>query len=218
MPTTSKNVTVSNNPIVHHNLSIIRDKNTNSEMFRACVIRIARIIMSKAFSNLPLVTQKVQTPLMETDSQLIDPNAELIIAPVLRAGLIFSDIAVELLPQARIHHIGLYRDEQTLKPVPYYNKLPKSLENPSNTYVYLLDPMLATGGSGAAAIKLFADLNIPQENITFISLISAPEGITRIMSEFPNVRLMTGAVDEKLNELGYILPGLGDAGDRMFNT
>lgn len=218
MPAISKNIIVSNNPIVFHNLSIIRDKSTNSEMFRACVIRIARIIMSKAFSNLPMVTQKVQTPLMETDAKLIDPNAELIIAPVLRAGLIFSDIAVELLPQARIQHIGLYRDEQTLKPVPYYNKLPKSFKNPQNTFVYLLDPMLATGGSGAAAIKLFSDLNVPQENITFISLISAPEGIKRVTDEFPNIRLMTGAIDEKLNEMGYILPGLGDAGDRVFNT
>jgi len=218
MPTTSKNLIVSNNPIVSHNLSIIRDKNTNSEMFRASVIRIARIIMSKAFGNLPLVEQEVETPLMSTTARVIDPEAELIIAPVLRAGLIFSDIAVELLPTARIHHIGLYRDEQTLKPVPYYNKLPKSLKNPSHTYVYLLDPMLATGGSGAAAIKLFADLNVPQENITFISLISAPEGIARITGEFPDIRLMTGALDEKLNEVGYILPGLGDAGDRMFNT
>ncbi len=218
MPTTAKNLIVSHNPIVSHNLSIIRDKNTNSEMFRASVIRIARIIMSKAFGNLPLVEQDVETPLMTTKVKAIDPEAELIIAPVLRAGLIFSDIAVELLPTARIQHIGLYRDEQTLKPVPYYNKLPKSLKNPNNTYVYLLDPMLATGGSGAAAIKLFADLNVPQENITFISLISAPEGVARITGEFPDIRLMTGALDEKLNEVGYILPGLGDAGDRMFNT
>ncbi len=218
MKTTLKNLTVSNNPVVFHNLAVIRDKNTDSEMFRASVIRIARIIMSKAFSNLPLVPKKVRTPLMETEVKVIDPGAELIIAPVLRAGLIFSDIAVELLPAARIHHIGLYRDEQTLKPVPYYNKLPKNFSNPLNTYVYLLDPMLATGGSGAAAIKLFADLNIPIENITFISLISAPEGIARISGEFPDVRLMTGAIDERLNETGYILPGLGDAGDRMFNT
>lgn len=218
MTTGLKSITVSNNPIVSHNMAIIRDKNTPPELFRASVLRIARIIMSKAFVNLPMVPKKVETPLKQTEVNIIDPDAELIIAPVLRAGLIFSNIALDLLPGARVHHIGLYRDEETLKPVPYYNKLPETFKNPDNTYVYLLDPMLATGGSGVAAIGLFAEKGVPQENITFISLISAPEGIDRVFSTFPGARLMTGAVDKQLNELGYILPGLGDAGDRMFNT
>lgn len=218
MKTTNPNLTVSNNPIVFHNLSIIRDKNTPTETFRASVLRIGRIIMSKAFANAPLVSQKVETPLMETEVQVIDTTAEYIIAPILRAGLIFQNIALDLLPFARVHHIGLYRDEETLKPVPYYNKLPEKFETPENTYVYLLDPMLATGGSGVAAINLFTELGVPAKNITFISLIASPEGINRMFGQFPKVKIITGAVDEGLNSIGYILPGLGDAGDRIFNT
>ena len=212
------NITICDNPLVSHNFAVIRDKNTPPEIFRACVNRIARIIISKAFENIPLVSQKIETPLMETEVNVIDNKAQFIIAPILRAGLIFSDIALEFLPIAKVHHIGLYRDEKTLLPVSYYNNLPKIFSNPSDVYVYLLDPMLATGGSAVAGIKLFANLNIPQKNITFISLISAPEGISKISSEFPDIKQITGVVDTRLNSIGYIIPGLGDAGDRAFNT
>ncbi|OGI00265.1 MAG: hypothetical protein A2Y25_01390 [Candidatus Melainabacteria bacterium GWF2_37_15] len=218
MKTIYNNLTVSNNPIVSHNLAIIRDKNTNPEIFRASLLRISRIIMSKAFVNVPMTTKKVETPLMETEVRVIDTTAEFIIAPVLRTGLVFSEIALDLLPFARVHHIGLYRDEETLKPVPYYNKLPRKFKSPDDTYVYILDPMLATGGSGSAAIQLFTDLGVLQKNITFISLISSPEGIDNVFAKFPDIKLITGAIDETLNNVGYILPGLGDAGDRTFNT
>ena len=218
MKTISDNLIVCNNPIVFHNLAIIRDKNTGSETFRSSVARITRMIMSRVFDNVPLVSKNIETPLMETEVKVIDPDAQFIIAPILRAGLIFSNTALGLLPMAKVHHIGLYRDEETLKPVPYYNKLPHTFENPDKTYIYILDPMLATGGSGVAAIKLFTDLNIHKKNITFVSLISAPEGISNIFSNYPDIRLVTGAIDTRLNDIGYILPGLGDAGDRAFNT
>lgn len=215
---TNKKITLCSHPVISHNLAIIRDKNTPSEIFRSSVQKIARILFYKATENLPEVSVTVETPLMKTQESMIAPDAEIIVAPILRAGLIFSDIASEILPQARIHHLGLYRDEKTLQPVSYYNNLPKYFNFPEKTYVYILDPMLATGGSAIAAIKLFADMNVPVSNITFISLIAAPEGIENINSQFENINTITASLDECLNSIGYILPGLGDAGDRTFNT
>ena len=214
----SEKLIVCDTPLILHNLSILRDKNTTPEMFRTAIKRISQILINKAFENLPLITKKVETPLITTGTKVIDENAELIIAPILRAGLVFTDAALDILPMATVHHIGLYRDETTLKPVPYYNKLPEGFKNPQNTYLYVFDPMLATGGSAVAALNLFIERNIPQENITFVSLLSAPEGVSRLSSEFDRIKIMTCAVDNCLNDVGYILPGLGDAGDRIFNT
>jgi len=214
----AENLHVINHPVILHNLTILRDKNTPSELFRNAAGRIAQVLLIKATDNIPLETVSIETPLVETLSSIIDSKTEIIIAPILRAGLALSGMASDLIPTARIHHIGLYRDETTLKPVSYYNNLPVKLNNPYSTYVYLLDPMLATGGSAVAAIRLFTDLNIPQNNIRFISLISAPEGIDRLHSVFPDVKIVTACVDKALNDVGYILPGLGDAGDRTFNT
>lgn len=205
-------------PIISSNLAIIRNKNTNSANFRNAVKKISQILFYKATENLPTSSVSVETPLMTAQANVIKENTEIIIAPILRAGLMFCDAALEIIPQAQVHHIGLYRDEDTLKPVPYYNNLPQSFKSPESTYIYILDPMLATGGSGVAAVKLFAEMNIPQENITFISLISAPEGIERLLSVFKDLNIVTAGVDSGLNNLGYILPGLGDAGDRAFNT
>ncbi len=215
---TATNLLICNSPIVSHNISVIRDKNTNAETFRAAVRRISQVLVNRAFENIPVEQKIVETPLMSTKADVIAPRAEFIIAPILRAGLIFSEVAMDILPVAKVHHIGLYRDEQTLNPFSYYNNLPKNYANPLETYVYIFDPMLATGGSAVAAVKLFTDLNIPQENITFISLIAAPEGVLRLSSEFGNIKILTGALDNHLNNAGYILPGLGDAGDRTFNT
>ncbi|OGI00530.1 MAG: uracil phosphoribosyltransferase [Candidatus Melainabacteria bacterium GWF2_32_7] len=214
----SENILVCNHPIALHNLTVMRDKNTTAELFRNATRRLAQILFLNATDNLPIINKIVETPLVETQADIIDPDSEVIVAPILRAGLVFSEIASELLPNARVHHIGLYRDEKTLKPVSYYNNLPESFNNPEDTFIYLLDPMLATGGSAIAAIKLFTDLNIKEENIRFICLISAPEGISRLHSKFPNVKIITACIDSNLNEFGYILPGLGDAGDRTFNT
>jgi uracil phosphoribosyltransferase len=213
-----KNVVLCPHPIAQHNLTIIRDKNSSAELYRNASKRLVQILFFIATNNLPLAETTVDTPLVKTNSFCIRPSAEIIFAPILRAGLVFSEVASELLPNARVHHIGLYRDEETLKPVAYYNNLPNSFKEPENTFVYILDPMLATGGSAVSSIKLFSSLNIPHENIRFVCLISAPEGINKVVEEFPDVKIITACIDEKLNESGYILPGLGDAGDRTFNT
>ena len=214
----NKNVLICTHPIAKHNLTVIRDKNSSAELYRNATKRLVQILFFIATNNLPLVQTKVETPLTETNSLYLNPSAEIIFAPVLRAGLVFSEVASELLPGARVHHIGLYRDEETLKPVSYYNNLPDSFKEPKNTFVYILDPMLATGGSAVSSIRLFRNLNIPNENIRFVCLISAPEGIEKVSKEFPDIKIITACIDEKLNSSGYIVPGLGDAGDRTFNT
>jgi len=213
-----ENISVCDHPIALHNLTILRDKNTSSELFRNATRRLAEVLFFSATGNLPTKLTSIETPLVSTNSRTIDPDAEIIIAPILRAGLLFSEVASSLLPSARVHHIGLYRDHKTLQPVWYYNKLPEHFEKPENTYVYILDPMLATGGSAIESIKLFTQHGISQKNIRFISLLSAPEGIEKVHSLFPDVKLTTAWVDSHLNEFGYILPGLGDAGDRTYNT
>ncbi|MDD3420159.1 MAG: uracil phosphoribosyltransferase [Candidatus Gastranaerophilales bacterium] len=214
----AENISVCEHPIALQNLAIMRDKNTTPELFRNATKRLAEVLFFSATDNLPTVLKPVETPLASTMSKVIDPDSTIIIAPILRAGLVFSQVASELLPDAVVQHIGLYRDHQTLQPVWYYNKLPKEFKNPQNTYVYILDPMLATGGSAIEAIKLYTSKNIPHENIRFICLLSSPEGITHVQNHFPEIQLVTAWIDEKLNNQGYIMPGLGDAGDRTFNT
>lgn len=211
-------ISVCAHPVALHNLSILRDKNTPAELFRNATKRLVRILFYQATSNLPLVKQDIETPITKTSTDCLDPESEVILAPILRAGLVFSEIASEFLPNARLHHLGLYRDETTLQPVSYYNNLPKTLNNPKNTFVYILDPMLATGGSAVSSVELFTSLNVPQENISFVCLISAPEGIQTLHARFPNIKIITACIDNGLNQNGYIVPGLGDAGDRTFNT
>lgn len=214
----STHVTVTNHPIAAHNLSVLRDKNTSSELFRNATKRLAQILFFAATDNLPTINEEIETPITKTNVPVLSKNADIIIAPILRAGLVFSEVASELLPTARVHHIGLYRDEKTLKPVAYYNNIPQNMKNPENTFVYIIDPMLATGGSAIEAIKLFTKLGIPSQNIRFICLISAPEGISKLRQAHPEVKVITACIDESLNNQGYIVPGLGDAGDRTFNT
>lgn len=214
----AENISVCEHPIALHNLAIMRSKDTTSELFRNATKRLAHILFFSATDNLPTVMQEIETPITKTQCQVIDPNAKVIIAPILRAGLMFSDVASDLLPEATVQHIGLYRDETTLRPVWYYNKLPAQFQDPQNTYVYILDPMLATGGSAIEAIRLYSGKGIPHSNIRFISLLSAPEGLHKVQEHFPDIQLVTAWIDEKLNENGYIVPGLGDAGDRTFNT
>ena len=132
--------------------------------------------------------------------------------------MIFTDEAIDILPQACIRHIGMYRDEKTLKPVWYYNKVPMDAPNPEKFYIYITDPMLATGNSLIEAIKLYADKGIPIDNIKVICIIAAPQGIENIQKHYPDIEIITAAVDDRLNEKGYIVPGMGDAGDRIFNT
>ena len=212
------NIRVISNPVVLQNLCTMRNKDTDSQGVRIATRKITRCLLYEAAKNLPLVDQKVATPLAVFTAKTVDPDINVIISPILRAGLIFTDEAIDILPQACIRHIGMYRDEKTLKPIWYYNKVPMEAENPEKFYVYITDPMLATGNSLLEAIKLYAGKGIPVENIKCICIIAAPEGIENIQRHFPDIEIITAAIDERLNEKGYIVPGMGDAGDRIFNT
>ena len=213
-----KNVHVVNHPLCCHNLSIVRDKNTTAEVFRNAIRRITYLLFYKATEDLELENIKIETPLEMCNAQRLNSKKEVIIAPILRAGLIFSDIANEIMPFATVRHIGMYRDEETLTPIWYYNKIPIEFENPQDKIILILDPMLATGNSAIDSIKLFVAKGVPEENIRFISLISAPEGLENVQQNYPNIKIITANIDERLNEHGYICPGLGDAVDRIFNT
>lgn len=212
------NVSIISNPVILESLRTMRDKNTKSQEVRIAARKITRCLLYEASRNLPLVDIEIETPLTKFVTKGIDPDINLIISPILRAGLIFTDEAIDILPQACIRHIGMYRDEKTLKPVWYYNKVPMDAPNPENFYIYLTDPMLATGNTLIEAIKLYADKGIPIKNIKIICIIAAPEGIENIQKHYPDIEITTAAVDEYLNDKGYIVPGMGDAGDRIFNT
>ena len=211
-------IKVLNHPIVKHNLAIIRDKNSDCEKFKNALKRITYSLIYEATQNLPLVKKEIETPLVKTICEVYDEEVQLIIAPILRAGLIFCETAQELLPYANVHHVGMYRDEETLKPVWYYDKRKELSENKDKIFVIILDPMLATGNSAVDAVKNFKAKGVKEENIVFVNLISSPEGIKKLSSSCPDVQIISATIDEKLNEKGYILPGLGDAGDRIFNT
>lgn len=214
----SEKVRVISNPVVLLNLCTMRDKKTDSQGVRIATRKITRCLLYEACRNLPLVETEITTPITTFKTTTIDPDINLIISPILRAGLIFTDEAIDILPQACIRHIGMYRDEKTLKPIWYYNKVPMEAPNPEKFYIYITDPMLATGNSLLEAIKLYTDKGIPIKNIKCICIIAAPEGIENIQKHYPDIEIITAAIDEGLNEKGYIVPGMGDAGDRIFNT
>jgi len=213
-----ENLKIVSNPIVNQSLCTIRSKNTDTQGVRLAARKLTRILLYEATKNLPQTKIEVETPLTKFMADTITNDITIIISPILRAGLIFTDEAVDILPQATIRHIGMYRDEKTLKPVWYYNKVPMPVDNPEKYYVYITDPMLATGNSLIEAIRLYVEKGIPEENICGVCMISAPQGIKTVFDEFPNIKLIVAAVDSHLNEKGYIVPGMGDAGDRIFNT
>ena len=212
------NLTIISNPIVNQSLCTIRNKNTDTQGVRLAARKLTRILLYEATKNLPQKEVEIETPVSECTTKTINDDITIIISPILRAGLIFTDEAVDILPQATIRHIGMYRDEKTLKPVWYYNKVPMPVDNPLKYYVYITDPMLATGNSLREAIRLYVGKGIPQENICCVCMISAPQGIEAVFDEFPDVKIIVAAVDSHLNERGYIVPGMGDAGDRIYNT
>ncbi len=213
-----ENLTVVSNPIVNQSLCTIRSKDTDTQGVRLAARKLTRILLYEATKNLPQTDMEVETPLTKFVTKTITNDITIIISPILRAGLIFTDEAVDILPQATIRHIGMYRDEKTLKPVWYYNKVPMPVDNPEKYYVYITDPMLATGNSLIEAIRVYVEKGIPQENICCVCMISAPQGIEAVFGEFPNVKIIVAAVDSHLNSRGYIVPGMGDAGDRIYNT
>lgn len=206
-----ENITVIDHPLVARDLSILRNKNTGTAGFRAAIARIATILAYYALKRLPLRTIRINTPVTETDGFEIDTN--IFVIPILRAGLSLADAIIDFVPDAHVGHLGMYRDETTHKPVDYYSNLPSGLDQ---GLTLVVDPMLATGGSADDAISYLKKHGA--KNILFISLICAPEGLKRINSTHPDVPIITAAVDEKLNENAFIVPGLGDAGDRFFGT
>lgn len=210
-------VTVCDHPLLQHNLSYVRDVKSNNELFRMALHRVAQIILQEATRTLPLMSEWLETPIAKAEVKKLSPTVPIIITPILRAGLMMSDVMMELLPSAHVYHIGLYRDEKTHHPVTYYNKLSTTIDY-QNARFFVLDPMLATGGTVTCAIDMIKKLGVEETNIIFVSIISAPEGIKALTSAFPKVKIFTGAVDERLNENAYIVPGLGDAGDRAFGT
>jgi len=213
------NLKIISNPIVNQNLCILRNKNTDTQGVRLAARALTRILLYEATKHLPQHDIEIETPLTKFNAKTINPNIEIIISPILRAGLIFTDEAVDILPQAAIRHIGMYRDEKTLKPVWYYNKVPMPVKRPTQDYyIYITDPMLATGNSLIEAIRLYVEKGIPETNICCICMISSPQGIENVFKEFPKITLIVAAVDSHLNENGYIVPGMGDAGDRIYNT
>lgn len=202
---------VFNHPLMHHKLSLIRDEKTGTKDFRQTVNEIAMLMAYEITRDLPTVTVEVQTPVAVAKCQQLEK--EVVIVPILRAGLGMVEGITALIPTAKVGHIGLYRDEQTLEPHEYYAKFPPCIVEAT---VLLVDPMLATGGSVAHAIKLLKERGI--KNISYVGVVGAPEGVKRIQKEHPDVDIFLAALDEKLNENGYIVPGLGDCGDRLFGT
>ncbi len=206
------NVTVVSHPLIQHKLTMLRDKNTSSKDFRELVREIAMLMAYEVTRNLPLEEIEIETPITKSTGHIL-AGEDIAIVPVLRAGLGMVDGMLDLIPNAKIGHIGLYRNEETLQPVEYYCKLPKDIEN---RIVIITEPMLSTGGSMIGAIELLKQHGA--KKIKSIHLVCAPEGLAKVTEAHPDVEIYTAAIDEKFNDIGYIVPGLGDAGDRLFGT
>ena len=206
------NIYVLDHPLIQHKLAILRDKNTGVKEFRELIGEIAGLMCYEATRNLPTCEVEVETPVAVAKCRMLS-GKKLAIVPVLRAGLGMVDHMVSLIPSAKIGHIGLYRDPETHLPVEYYCKLPEDIEN---RVVFVVDPMLATGGSAVAAIDFLKKRGC--KNIIMMNIIGCPEGVKAVQEAHPDVDLYLAAVDEKLNDHAYIIPGLGDAGDRIFGT
>jgi uracil phosphoribosyltransferase len=208
----TQHLTVVNHPLIQHKLTIMRDKNTPSNQFRQLLREISHLLAYEVTRDLPMTTKTIDTPMTTIDAPKLD-GKKLALVSILRAGNGLLDGMLDLIPSARVGFVGLYRDEETLKPVKYYFKVPSEVDK---RLVIAVDPMLATGNSSAAAIDMLKEAGA--KNIIFLCLLAAPEGVARMKEAHPDVPIITASLDEKLNEVGYIVPGLGDAGDRIFGT
>ena len=206
------NAVVLKNPLIQHKLSIIRNKKTGTKEFREIIGEIATFLCYEAMEDAVLKEVEIETPMGKTKAKKLDEN-QYAFVPILRAGTGMLDGLVKAMPNAKVGHVGLYRNEETLKPVRYYYKMPSDI---SNREVIVLDPMLATGGSATDTITMLKEDGVTK--IKFLCIIAAPEGVRKLEEEHPDVKIYTAALDEKLNDIGYIVPGLGDAGDRIFGT
>lgn len=208
----NQHLTVVNHPLIQHKLTIMRDKNTPSNQFRQLLREISHLLAYEVTRDLPMTTKTIDTPMATIDAPKLD-GKKLALVSILRAGNGLLDGMLDLIPSARVGFVGLYRDEETLKPVKYYFKVPSEIDK---RLVIAVDPMLATGNSSAAAIDMLKEAGA--KNIVFLCLLAAPEGVARMKEAHPDVPIITASLDEKLNEVGYIVPGLGDAGDRIYGT
>ncbi len=199
-------------PLVAHKLTILRDKNTPTKDFRTLVEEIGMFLTYEATRDLPLTTRKIETPLCAMEAPTLS-GKKLAVVPILRAGLGLVEGVLRMVPSAKVGHIGLYRDEETLQPVKYFCKMPPDI---AQRDVLVVDPMLATGGSACAAIAFMKEYGC--QNIKLMVLVAAPEGVSKVEREHPEVPVYCAALDDHLNQRGYIVPGLGDAGDRIFGT
>lgn len=206
-----KKAIVMKHPLIEHKLGIIRNKDTKTKEFRETVSEIAGLLTYEITRDLKLKEKEIETPIGKTISHEL--KDEIVIVPILRAGLGMVDGIQNLIPNAKIGHIGLYRDEETLEPNVYYSKFPKEIKD---SIVLLIDPMLATGNSTIKAIDILKENGV--KDIRFVGLVGSPEGVNKLQVKHPDVQIYLAALDEKLNEIGYIVPGLGDAGDRLFGT
>lgn len=205
------NVTILNHPLIDHKMAIIRNKNTNTKVFRENVNEIGGLITYEITRNLTTKDVEIETPIQKTTVKVL--SKDVIIVPILRAGLGMVDGIQMIIPTAKIGHVGMYRDENTLEPVEYYAKFPEEIKTGT---VLVVDPMLATGGSASAAITAVKKRGAV--DIRFVGLVGCPEGVKRLNEDHPDIDIYLAAMDEKLNEVGYIVPGLGDCGDRLFGT
>lgn len=205
-------LTVVDHPLVQHKLTIMRDKETPTAVFRQLLREISQLLAYEVTREMPMTTKRIETPMTEMEAPTLS-GRKLALVSILRAGNGLLDGVLELIPSARVGFVGLYRDEETLQPVQYYFKVPQQLDE---RLVIAVDPMLATGNSSVAAIDLLKEAGAT--NLRFLCLLAAPEGIARMKEAHPDVPIVTAAVDDRLNDIGYIVPGLGDAGDRMFGT
>ncbi|MPM40274.1 Uracil phosphoribosyltransferase [bioreactor metagenome] len=208
----NQKVFIMDHPLIQHKVSLLRDKNTGSKEFREMIEEISMLVCYEATRNLPLKEVEIETPVSVAKTKVIS-GKKLAIVPILRAGLGMADGMLKLIPAAKVGHIGVYRNPETLKPVEYYCKLPVDIDERE---VIILDPMLATGGSACAAIGFIKKRGC--KSIKLMCIIAAPEGISKVQQQHPDVEIYAAACDEKLNDHGYIVPGLGDAGDRIFGT
>ncbi|EAQ23494.1 MULTISPECIES: uracil phosphoribosyltransferase [unclassified Roseovarius] len=206
------NLTIVDHPLVQHKLTLMRQKETSTAVFRQLLREISQLLAYEITRELPMTTRAIDTPLMEMDAPVL-AGRKLALISILRAGNGLLDGMLELIPSARVGFVGLYRDEATLQPVKYYFKVPEQL---GERLSIVVDPMLATGNSSAAAVTMLKEAGA--RDIRFLCLLAAPEGVARMQEAHPDVPVVTAALDKRLNDKGYILPGLGDAGDRMFGT
>lgn len=206
--------TVLNHPLIQHKLTIIRKKDTGTNEFRQIVGEIGGLMVYEMTRDLPLKNVEIETPIGKSTQKEL-AGKKLVIVPILRAGLGMVDGVLQMIPSAKVGHIGMYRDEETLKPHEYFVKLPNDI---TERQLFIVDPMLATGGSAMMAIEALKKRGCSEKNMKFACLVAAPEGVKAVRDAYPDVDIYTAGLDDHLNEDGYIVPGLGDAGDRLFGT